>query len=324
MRICSLVAYRRVLAILVATLLPMATLFTFTSNAYASIVPTVPLATARNYSVLGSTTVTNTGGSVLNRSVGLWPGSSVTGFPPGIVLPPATIDVTISVAQQAQSDLTTGYINAAGRVLNATVPADLAGQNLQGGVYAAAAKGPLILTGTLILDGAGNPDTVFIFQTDSTLITSPGSTISLINGAQECNVFWQVGSSATLDTGSTFVGNILALTSVSVNNGVTVHGRALARNAAVTLDNDVFTHPSCAGSSTETAFTGSNTTATTLPGGSASDGQGVPAISGPPRTGATPLHQTSFPLLPTVIFSLILGLGITGYWYGYRRRSSYQ
>ena len=137
-------------------------------------------------------------------------------------------------------------------------------------------------------------------------------------------MFWQVGSSATLDTGSTFVGNILALTSVSVNNGVTVHGRALARNAAVTLDNDVFANPSCAGSSTETAFTGSNTTATTLPGGSASDGQGVPAISGPPRTGATPLHQTSFPLFPTVIFSLILGLGITGYWYGYRRRSSYQ
>ena len=97
-----------------------------------------------------------------------------------------------------------------------------------------------------MLDGAGDPSSVFIFQTDSTLITGSSSTVTLINGAQACNVFWQVGSSATLGTGSVFVGNILALTSITVTTGVTVHGRALARNGAVTLDNDTFTTPSCA------------------------------------------------------------------------------
>ena len=99
-----------------------------------------------------------------------------------------------------------------------------------------------------MLDGAGNENSVFIFQTNSTLITASASTVTLINGAQECNVFWQVGSSATLGTGSVFRGNILALTSITVNTGVTVHGRALARNGAVTLDNDVFTSVSCASS----------------------------------------------------------------------------
>ena len=137
-------------------------------------------------------------------------------------------------------------MNAAGRPLDATTTADLANLHLQGGVYAGPSKGALSLTGPLVLDGAGDPNSVFIFQTDSTLITGVGSTVTLINGAQECNVFWQVGSSATLGTGSVFVGNILALTSITVTTGVTVHGRALARNGAVTLDNDTFTEPSCA------------------------------------------------------------------------------
>ena len=93
-------------------------------------------------------------------------------------------------------------------------------------MYSGPSKSPLSLTGPLVLDGAGNVNSVFIFQTDSTLITASGSTVTLINGAQECNVFWQVGSSATLGTGSVFGGNILALTSITVNTGVTVHGRA--------------------------------------------------------------------------------------------------
>ena len=176
---------------------------------------------------------------------GCRPGTSITGFPPGIVTPPAIIDATTRAAAQAQLDLTAAYLDAAGRPLNATTTADLAGLTLVGGVYAGPSKSPLSLTGTLVLDGEGNPNSVFIFQTDSTLITGSASTVSLINGAQECNVFWQVGSSATLGTGSVFVGNILALTSISVTTGVTVHGRALARNGAVTLDNDIFTSPTC-------------------------------------------------------------------------------
>jgi hypothetical protein len=213
--------------------------------AEAAIVPTVPLATSAEYAVLGGSTVTNTGPSILDGSLGVWPGPAITGFPPGLVLAPSTTHTNDAVAQQAQSDLTAAYDDAAGRPLDATTTADLGGLQLQGGVYAGPSRGALGLTGTLTLDGAGNPNSVFVFQTNSTLITEVGSRVRLINGAQECNVFWQVGSSATLGTGSVFVGNVLALTSISVDSGVLVHGRALARNGAVTLINDTFTAPTC-------------------------------------------------------------------------------
>lgn len=212
----------------------------------AALVAKVDLGTAGNYAVLGGQNVTNTGSSILDGSLGVWPGSSITGFPPGIVLAPGVTNNSNAAAQQAQSDLTAAYIDAAGRPLNGVTPADLGGQNLQPGVYAGPSKGALTLTGTLILDGAGDANSVFIFQTDSTLITASGSVVQLINGAQECNIFWVVGSSATLGTGSVFAGNILALTSITVTSGVVVHGRALARNDAVTLDDDVFTSPTCA------------------------------------------------------------------------------
>lgn len=250
----------------------MAALLIPGTTANAAIVPTVPLGTSANYAVLGGSTVTNTGNSVLNGSLGLSPGTSITGFPPGLVNPPGTTDVTNAAAAQAQSDLTAAYVNAAGRSLTATTTADLANLNLQPGVYAGPSKGALGLTGPLTLDGAGDPNAVFIFQTDSTLITGSGSTVTLINGAQECNVFWVVGSSATLGTGSTFVGNILALSSITVNTSVTVHGRALARNAAVTLDTDTFTKPTCATSGTTT------TTVPTAP--AASPVAGTPKFTG--------------------------------------------
>ncbi len=168
------------------------------------------------------------------------------------------------------------------------------------------------MAGTLVLDGEGNPNSVFIFQTDSTLITGSASTVSLINGAQECNVFWQVGSSATLGTGSVFVGNILALTSVSVTTGVTVHGRALARNGAVTLDNDIFTSPTCdlttpvtttTTPAPETTIAGSETTApadttpTTTPGG------GTTPTGTIPRTGS----QSGMTLLLAAAALLAIG-----------------
>ena len=221
----------------------------------AAVVATVPLGTSADYVVLGGSMVSNTGNSTLDGSLGLWPGTSITGFPPGQVLPPGTTDTTNAAAQQAESDLTAAYVDAAGRPLDATTTADLANLTLAAGVYAGPSKGALSLTGPLTLDGAGDPSSVFIFQTDSTLITAPNSTVTLINGAQACNVFWVVGSSATLDTDSVFVGNILALTSITVNNGVTVDGRALARNGAVTLDNDTFTKPTCAGTTTTTTTT---------------------------------------------------------------------
>jgi len=249
-------------------------LFTFVPTASAAIVPTVNLATSANYSVLASSTVTNTGESVLDGSVGLSPGTSITGFPPGIVNPPAIIEATTATALAAQADLTIAYVDAANRPLDFTTGnPDLVGLTLIPGVYAAASKAPLGLSGQLVLDGEGNANAVFIFQTDSTLITSSSSSIALINGASECNVFWQVGSSATLGSGSTFVGNILALTSITVETGVTVHGRALARNGAVTLDDDTFTQPSCVPSTeteapaTTTTVGATTSTATTIDSG---------------------------------------------------------
>lgn len=237
------------------------------TSASAGIVPTVGLATAGNYSVLGATTVTNTGPSILGQSLGLSPGTGTPGFPPGLVLPPGTIEVANAVSLQAQNDLIAAYLDAANRPVEFTqANPDLVGLTLAPGVYAGSSKAALSLSGQLVLDGQGNNASVFIFQTDSTLITSSASSILLINGASECNIFWQVGSSATLGTGSKFVGNILALTSISVQTGVTVQGRALARNGAVTLDNDVFTQPSCIGS-TLTAPTVAATTTTTTPVG---------------------------------------------------------
>jgi LPXTG-motif cell wall-anchored protein len=214
--------------------------------ASAGIVPTVNLATAANSSVIGGQSVNNTGPSILGQSLMLDPGpaTAVTGFPPGTVLAPGVIEAADGVTLQAQNDLTAAYIDAFNRPTEFQVGADLVGQSLAPGVYSSG-RGPLSLSGQLVLDGGGNANAVFIFQTDSTLITSSASTIELINGASECNIFWQVGSSATLGTGSVFVGNIMALTSVSVTTGVLVHGRALARNGSVTLDNDVFVAPSC-------------------------------------------------------------------------------
>lgn len=211
----------------------------------ADLTVSVPIGSASNYSVLGASTVTNTGPTTLARSLGLSPGTAVTGFPPGVVQAAGTIDIANSSAAQAQSDLTAGYINAAGRPLNFTVPADLGGQTLQSGVYATDGKGSLGLTGMLVLDGHNNSDSVFIFQTDSTLTTASGSSIALINGAQACRVYFVVGSSATLGTGSSFVGTILAQASITVTTGTAVRGRALARTGAVTLDSNVFSPPSC-------------------------------------------------------------------------------
>ncbi|HEX2782357.1 MAG TPA: ice-binding family protein, partial [Ilumatobacteraceae bacterium] len=187
------------------------------------------------------------------------------------------------------------YNNAAGRSVEFTqTNPDLVGQTLIPGVYAASAKAPLGLSGQLVLDGQNNASAVFIFQTDSTLITSTGSTIELINGASECNVFWQVGSSATLGSGSVFVGNILALTSITVESAVTVHGRALAQTGAVTLDNDVFTQPSCTGSTATTPPTTVASTATTVASTATTTAASATTIAGTPTTFAgTP--TTLFP-----------------------------
>ena len=208
-------------------IIAVTTLIAMQSGASAAQAP-VNLGTAASFAVLAGTTVTNTGSSTINGDLGVDPGTAVTGFPPGTLN--GTQHDADAVALQAQSDLTTAYNDAASRTPAASAPADLSGETLAPGVYKNATS--LGLTGTVTLNAEGNPDAVFIFQAGSTLITGSGSHVALTGGAQACNVFWQVGSSATLGTNSTFVGNILALQSISVTTGATIDGRALARNGA--------------------------------------------------------------------------------------------
>jgi hypothetical protein len=205
---------------------------------------TQPVALCPNigdFSVLAGSTVTNTGSTVVSGDVGVSPGTAVTGFPPGLA--GGTIHKADGAASLAQATLTAAYVDAAGRAGGTSVAGDLVGQTLTAGVYKSTSS--LANSGDLTLDAQGNPAAVFIFQISSTLTTGSGSHIILANGAKACNVFWQVGSSATLGTNSVFKGNILALTSITITTGANLEGRALARNGAVTLDTNVITGCSC-------------------------------------------------------------------------------
>jgi hypothetical protein len=209
----------------------------------------------------------------------------VTGFPPGKVN--GEIHQADAVALQAQSDLTTAYNDAAGRTPVTTIATELGGQTLKPGVYNSE-SGTFQITGTLTLDAQDDPDGIFIFQMAATLITASSSKVSLLGDASACSVFWQVGSSATLGTNSTFTGNILALTSIQVQTGVTVDGRALARNASVTLDNDTFKQSTCAAPGPPPPTTSPPTTSPPTPipsggvatgGGSTAGAQDVPVLA---------------------------------------------
>jgi hypothetical protein len=197
----------------------------------------VNLGTAKSFAVLAGTTITNTGATTIKGDVGLDPGKAVTGFTT------VTLDgakhLADAVALKAKNDLVTAYKDAAGAKPVNQVPTELCGTTLKPGVYASATLG---LTGTLTLDGGG----VYVFQAGSTLITAPGSTVKLTNGASACDIYWQVGSSATLDTTTSFKGTIMALTSIALHDGVTLQGRALARNGAVTMIHDTIDSSSCA------------------------------------------------------------------------------
>jgi hypothetical protein len=231
----------------------------------------VNLATAQPFVVLGGAGVTNTGPSVLNGDLGVTPGTSLSGFGAPAVVNGAT-HANDAVAAQAQADLTTAYNVAAEQPIapgNDLTGVDLGGLTLSPGAYGYSTSAQL--TGQLTLDAHGDPNAQFVFVIGSTLTTASASSVILTNGASPCNVFWKIGSSATFGSGTAFEGNVLALTSISLNSGVTVLGRALARNGEVTLINDVLTLPGCAtetsttptGTGTATAGGGGSTTSTT-------------------------------------------------------------
>jgi hypothetical protein len=210
-------------------------------NAPASSGPqAVDLLSAGNFAILAGSTVTNTGSSIVTGDLGLSPGSAVTGFPPGTLI--GTMHVSDPTAAQAKLDLTVAYNDAAGRTTAPiSVAGDIGGLTLAPGLYKS--TGSLSITGNLTLDAQGDVNAAWIFQIASTLDTAPGSQVILSGGAQAKNVFWQVGTSATLGTTSIFKGTILADQSITLNTGATLDGRALARIAAVNLDGNAVTSP---------------------------------------------------------------------------------
>jgi hypothetical protein len=247
-RACALIATAMTAgAVLVAAV-------TGSSSAFAA---APGLGTAAAYSVLGGSTVTNTGSSVLSGDLGVYPGNTTPGFSSATIH--GATHAGDAQAAQAKSDLTTAYNSAAGLTPTQTsLGASLVGGTHNPGVYHASSS--LGVSGLVTLDGQGDPNAVFVFQIGSALTTASSARIRLTGAAQACNVFWQVSSSATLGTNNAFVGTIMALDSITVTTGTTVQGRALARNGAVTLDDNVFTDASCS-----TPVTPSSSHASTAP-----------------------------------------------------------
>ncbi len=201
----------------------------------------VPLLTASPFAILAGSGITFAGAvnsTTINGNIGTFPTTTITGI--GNAVLNGTNHAGDAVTQQAKLDLTAAYLFAAAQTGAVTVPTELGSTTKTPGVYNSAA-GTFGITGTLTLDAQGDPNAVFIFQAASTLITAASSNVVLINGAQAANVFWQVGSSATLGTSSHLEGTILALTSITATTSATVNGRLLARNGAVTLDTNTVT-----------------------------------------------------------------------------------
>ena len=257
----------------------------------------VSLGTAADFAVLAGSTITNTGPSAITGDVGLSPGTAITGLPSGQVN--GTVHAADAVAAQAKSDLVAAYDDAAARPATATIPVELGGTTRTPGVYESPA-GTFGITGTVTLDAQGDTNAVFIFKAASTLITASASSVNLVNGARASNVFWQVGSSATLGTYSILRGNVMALASITVTTGVTIDGRVLARTAAVTLDTDTISRPTGVQQPVATITVLTTTT--------------NPAVVGQPATFTATVTTASGSSIPTglVVFvdgSTLLGVG---------------
>jgi hypothetical protein len=270
--------------------------------------------TVQTFAVLGGSTVTNTGSSVINGNVGVSPGpilQAAAGFPPGLIVG-GTFHPNDAVAGLAQNELTTAYNAVAGTPCTVDLTGqDLGGLTLTPGVYCFTSSAQL--TGTLTLNLQGNPNAQFLFKIGSTLTTAGASSVLLINtGGTTCppNLYWQVGSSATLGTTTSFVGNILALTSITLTTGAGVIGRTLARNGAVTLDTNTVNISACAAAVVVPPPAGLTCVSALTAGGA--PGTETVTLSAPAPVGGTLVTLTSSaPGTASVPISVLVPAGAT-------------
>ena len=285
--------------ILVVGLISLPILMVVASSTSRAAQAPVGLKTAESFAVLAGSTITNTGLTTITGDVGLHPGTAMTGFDgltDSVVLD-GERHTTDAVASLAKTDLVTAYNDAAGRGPVTEKATELGGTTLMAGVYDSAA-GTFGITGTLTLDAENVPGAVFIFQMESTLITATGSAVNLINGADACNVFWQVGSSATLEGATRFKGNILAMQSITLVTGAQVVGRTLARTGAVTMDTNSISKESCSSASTPTATPTESPTATPTDAPTATPTD-APTATPTATPTPTPTPGVLIPILPT-------------------------
>lgn len=194
----------------------------------------VPLAGSSGFAVLAGSAITNTGATNITGDLGLSPGTSIGGFPPGILV--GTQHINDIIANQAKLDLTAAYNDAAGRTCTdmVTISGNIGGLTLTPGLYKSTST-LAISSGDLTFDAKGNANAVFIIQIASTLTVTSGRKVILSGGASASNIFWQVGSSATFGTTSVFKGTVMAMQSITFNTGATLDGKALARIGGITM-----------------------------------------------------------------------------------------
>jgi hypothetical protein len=282
------------------------TLAAFGTQAAMAATATVNLGTSSAYAVLAGSTITNTGPTSIGGDIGLSPGTAITGFPPGGQTS-GSMNITNGAALGAENDLITASVDAAGRTPFNTVTGNLGGTTLVGGVYQAAAS--MALTGSVTLNGAGDPSTVWIFQAGTTLTTASASDVVLENGAQACNVFWQVGSSATLGTTTDFAGTIIATQSITLDTNATVSGRVLALNGAVTMDTNTIDVSTCSLAPPPTTTSTTVVATTTTAPGTTTTAPGTTTTA--PGTTTTSPGTTGTPGTPTTVVVVSSATGAT-------------
>ena len=244
----------------VATLAAFSLLVVAASTAQAAVAD-VPLGTAGTFVVLADTAITNTGPTTLNGDIGNGPSAASSPGYGGALTINGTDHAGDGVTLGAKGDLTAAYLVAAGETpVTGTISADLAGQTLPPGIYDEGSTMNITGPTALVLDAGGDPNAIWVFQAGSDLVVGSDTTVSLRNGAQVCHVYWQVTSSASLGTNAHFIGTILALTSITLDTGATIQGRALARNGDVTMDSNTITRVPCAAAPSGGVGTGDGST----------------------------------------------------------------